>query len=470
MAPGRGRRRRTLLTGDGVQAELRDDRSTSRPCRRASSSPGSRPSPPRRPRPGPRRRIGSPEGPRHAHARRGAVSVPALLARRDARRRDARVASLRLVDAPGPVIAEAPARSTRAPCRARSSISRRWPTTTPTAARRRPARDRRLAGRGLRADPARRAARSRRSRRSPRCSRCCSSSRSGWPARSCARPGRSRPRGRASASCTRAPARRRSGTASPAWATTAPSRRPSPGWSRARAATARRSRSCSSTSTSSSGSTTRAATPSATSSSGEVGALINDDDPHDRRRVPRRRRRVRPAPAAHRRRTARCVLARRLLARGLEDRARGDYRAPISFSAGVTACPEFGNTRLELTAQADAALYRGKRAGRTVVTIYDPAKDHGHVDEGMRAELSSAITAVIESGKLTPGLPAHRRARDRAGSPATRASSASRRSRPSPTPARCSTPPRSRAGSTTSIARPSTSCSAARAARRIGVR
>jgi diguanylate cyclase (GGDEF)-like protein len=95
------------------------------------------------------------------------------------------------------------------------------------------------------------------------------------------------------------------------------------------------------------------------------------------------------------------VLARRLLARGLEGRARGSYRDPISFSAGVTACPEFGATRLELTAQADAALYRGKRTGRTVVTIYDPENDHGHVDEGMRAELSSSITAVIESGRLT---------------------------------------------------------------------
>ena len=96
------------------------------------------------------------------------------------------------------------------------------------------------------------------------------------------------------------------------------------------------------------------------------------------------------------------TLTRRLLNRGLEDRTHGEYRAPISFSAGVTACPEFGTTRMELTAQADAALYRGKRAGRTVVTIYDPEKDHGHVDEGMRAELSSAITAVIEAGTLTP--------------------------------------------------------------------
>ena len=36
------------------------------------------------------------------------------------------------------------------------------------------------------------------------------------------------------------------------------------------------------------------------------------------------------------------------------------------------------------------------------MSIYDPENDHGHVDEGMRAELSSAITAVIESGTLTP--------------------------------------------------------------------
>ena len=95
-------------------------------------------------------------------------------------------------------------------------------------------------------------------------------------------------------------------------------------------------------------------------------------------------------------------LSRRLLNRGLEDRGSGSFREPISFSAGVTSCPDFGTTRLELTAQADAALYRGKRAGRTVVTVYDPDKDHGHVDEGMRAELSAAITAVIDSGWLTP--------------------------------------------------------------------
>ena len=96
------------------------------------------------------------------------------------------------------------------------------------------------------------------------------------------------------------------------------------------------------------------------------------------------------------------ITARRLLGRGLEDRATGQYRGPISFSAGVTACPDHGATRVELTGQADAALYRGKRAGRTIVSIYDPTQDRGHLDETMRSELSAAVSAVIESGSLTP--------------------------------------------------------------------
>ncbi|MCI0583759.1 MAG: bifunctional diguanylate cyclase/phosphodiesterase [Chloroflexi bacterium] len=95
-------------------------------------------------------------------------------------------------------------------------------------------------------------------------------------------------------------------------------------------------------------------------------------------------------------------VARRLLTHGLEDREVGRYRDPISFSAGVTACPELGSNRIELTAQADAALYRGKRTGRTVVNVFDAALDRGHVDEGMRAELSAAVAVVIETGVLTP--------------------------------------------------------------------
>jgi len=96
------------------------------------------------------------------------------------------------------------------------------------------------------------------------------------------------------------------------------------------------------------------------------------------------------------------VSTRRLLSRGLEDRPGGRYRGPISFSAGVTACPAIGKTRVELTAQADAALYRGKRGGRTVVSVFDPDLDRGHVDEGMRSELAAAVSVVIETGALSP--------------------------------------------------------------------
>ena len=67
----------------------------------------------------------------------------------------------------------------------------------------------------------------------------------------------------------------------------------------------------------------------------------------------------------------------------------------------MTACPAVGKTRVELTAQADAALYRGKRGGRTVVSVFDPALDRGHLDEGMRSELATAVSVVIENGSLS---------------------------------------------------------------------
>ncbi len=96
------------------------------------------------------------------------------------------------------------------------------------------------------------------------------------------------------------------------------------------------------------------------------------------------------------------TMARRILGRGLEDRGSGRYRGPISFSAGITTCPDLGTTRAELSSQADAALYRGKRAGRTIVSVFDPTQDRGHLDETMRAELSAAVSAIIEAGSLSP--------------------------------------------------------------------
>jgi diguanylate cyclase (GGDEF)-like protein len=95
-------------------------------------------------------------------------------------------------------------------------------------------------------------------------------------------------------------------------------------------------------------------------------------------------------------------LARRILAAGLEVRPAAAYPRPISFSAGVASCPAHAATREQLRLYADSAMYRGKRAGRTTVTIADPAIDAEHVDEQKRAELSSALAQVIEDRALRP--------------------------------------------------------------------
>jgi diguanylate cyclase (GGDEF)-like protein len=96
------------------------------------------------------------------------------------------------------------------------------------------------------------------------------------------------------------------------------------------------------------------------------------------------------------------AVAARLLRRGLEGHGKTAYTEPISFSIGVTACPEYGTSRVELTAQADAALYRSKHGGRTLVSVYDPARDRSRVEEGLRAQLGSSIGSVIERNDLRP--------------------------------------------------------------------
>ncbi len=95
-------------------------------------------------------------------------------------------------------------------------------------------------------------------------------------------------------------------------------------------------------------------------------------------------------------------LARRILAAGLEVRPAAGYPRPISFSAGVATCPTHAGTREQLRLYADSAMYRGKRAGRTTVTIVDPVLDAEHVDEQKRAELSRALADVIADGALRP--------------------------------------------------------------------
>ncbi len=95
-------------------------------------------------------------------------------------------------------------------------------------------------------------------------------------------------------------------------------------------------------------------------------------------------------------------LARRVLATGLSVRAAASYARPISFSAGVVSYPEHATNREQLQLYADSAMYRGKRSGRTVVTVVDPALDGEQVDEQKRAALSDAVARVIDERALRP--------------------------------------------------------------------
>lgn len=67
------------------------------------------------------------------------------------------------------------------------------------------------------------------------------------------------------------------------------------------------------------------------------------------------------------------TVVRRILAASLQPGTAADGLAGgLSFSAGVSAMPALAATRSELYAQADAALYAAKRAGRTTVEIFEP--------------------------------------------------------------------------------------------------
>lgn len=94
-------------------------------------------------------------------------------------------------------------------------------------------------------------------------------------------------------------------------------------------------------------------------------------------------------------------LGHRLLRRLLEDRPSGRYQRPISFSAGVAAAPQHAADRLQLLGRADAALYRSKRNGRTMVTMFDAALDRATLDEHERATLSARVARVASTRALT---------------------------------------------------------------------
>ncbi len=94
------------------------------------------------------------------------------------------------------------------------------------------------------------------------------------------------------------------------------------------------------------------------------------------------------------------VVTRRLLATSLEGDTRRAGANALSFSAGIASVPGSARDRETLYSQADAALYWGKRHGRTVVTIYDRERHEGATTEHKPAELSALVARVAANGAV----------------------------------------------------------------------
>jgi diguanylate cyclase (GGDEF)-like protein len=94
------------------------------------------------------------------------------------------------------------------------------------------------------------------------------------------------------------------------------------------------------------------------------------------------------------------VIANHLLAATLSgDHGRG---APFSVTIGVSAYPVPSSDRQQVIHHADAALYAGKRRGRTIVQPFDPAI-HGIANDARSlAELEAAVHQIVTNGSLRP--------------------------------------------------------------------
>jgi diguanylate cyclase (GGDEF)-like protein len=90
---------------------------------------------------------------------------------------------------------------------------------------------------------------------------------------------------------------------------------------------------------------------------------------------------------------------RRLLAASLEASTGYEIKPSISFTAGISALPGPAVDRETMYRQADAALFWGKRHGRTAVVTYD-AERHDEASARPPAELSAAIGQIAATGAL----------------------------------------------------------------------
>jgi diguanylate cyclase (GGDEF)-like protein len=96
------------------------------------------------------------------------------------------------------------------------------------------------------------------------------------------------------------------------------------------------------------------------------------------------------------------VIARRMLAGAVGGGVPGQPIRPFSLSIGVSAFPAPTTEKHLLYRHADAALYWGKRHGRTTVVGYDPGKHGTTVDERSVPEIADAVTAIIAERGLRP--------------------------------------------------------------------
>jgi diguanylate cyclase (GGDEF)-like protein len=96
------------------------------------------------------------------------------------------------------------------------------------------------------------------------------------------------------------------------------------------------------------------------------------------------------------------LIGRRILASALEGSAGTSRSGPFSVTIGVSAYPTPAADRLMLIHQADAAMYWGKRHGRTDVQVYDPTRHGMAEDQRPHDELAAAVSRVAAGHLLTP--------------------------------------------------------------------
>jgi diguanylate cyclase (GGDEF)-like protein len=92
------------------------------------------------------------------------------------------------------------------------------------------------------------------------------------------------------------------------------------------------------------------------------------------------------------------VIANHLLAAALSGH-HGHY-GTFSLTIGVAAYPESSAGRQQLILHADAALYAGKRHGRTTVESFDPERHGIAEDERSLVELATAVERVAQGDLL----------------------------------------------------------------------